>query len=55
MDQQTGSTEPLDVAAESNPGGTPPSTVESADELTDFFADLMLGRDGVTEGVITHW
>jgi hypothetical protein len=50
MEQETGSAEPLDTAAE-----TPPSTVEPTDDDTDFFADLMLGRDGVTEGVITHW
>jgi hypothetical protein len=25
------------------------------DEDADFFGDIMLGREGVTEGVITHW
>jgi len=43
-------------AADSDLDATSPSTVEPADdEETDFFADLVLGRDGLTEGVITHW
>jgi hypothetical protein len=49
-----------------NPESVKPDAPTTADETTDsstvdeegttdFFADLMLGRDGVTDGVITHW
>ena len=48
--------EPEAVEAHTDVNPEPASAVgEPPTEEEDFFADLMLGRDGVTEGVITHW
>ena len=44
-----------DQETEDNAETVDPPATEAEAEGTDFFADLMLGRDGVAEGVITHW
>jgi hypothetical protein len=45
--------EPAAAVDETEPATSP--AADESEDMDDFFADLMMGRDGVVEGVITHW